>query len=76
MIGRGFVRHLGARDDSPELLRRYIAASRAELHGDRPLLGRMKELVAYWKDLPRWRRKWDVVKVCRTADELLSAAAS
>ena len=76
MIGRGFLRYLGARDDSPELLRRYIAASQAELHGDRPLLGRMKELVAYWKDLPRWRRKWDVVKLCRSTTELISVAAS
>lgn len=76
MIGRGFLRYLGARDDSAELLRRYIAASQAELHGDRPLLGRMKELVAYWKDLPRWRRKWDVVKLCRSAKELISVAAS
>jgi len=76
MIGRGFLRYLGARDDSAELLRRYIAASQAELHGDRPLLGRMKELVAYWKDLPRWRRKWDIVKLCRSTAELISVAAS
>ena len=70
MIGRGFVRWLGTREDSGELLRRYIAASQAELCGDRPVLGRMKELIAYWKDLPQWRRRWNVIKICRTVDEL------
>ena len=70
MIGRAFVRHLGSRDDSGELLARYVAASQAELCGDRPVLGRMKELIAYWKDLPQWRRRWNVVKLCRTVDEL------
>ena len=70
MIGRSFVRYLGTREDSGALLARYIAASQAELCGDRPVLGRMKELIAYWKDLPRWRRRWDIIKVCRTVDEL------
>ena len=70
MIGRSFVRWLGTREDSGELLRRYIAASQAELCGDRPVLGRMKELISYWKDLPRWKRRWDVIKICRTVDEL------
>jgi len=70
MIGRSFVRHLGARDDVREMLLRYLAASQAELRADRPVLGRMKELVAYWKDLPRWRRKWSVVKICQSTDEL------
>ena len=72
MVGRAFVRSLGDRDDSRGLLRRYAEASRAELSGDRPLLGRMKELVSYWKDLPRWRRRWDLVKVCSSAAEFLS----
>ena len=70
MIGRSFVRWLGSREDSDELLNRYIAASQAELCGDRPVLGRMKELIAYWKDLPLWRRRWSVIKICRTVDEL------
>ena len=70
MIGRSFVRWLGTRDDSGELLNRYIAASQVELCGDRPVLGRMKELIAYWKDLPRWQRRWDVIKICRTVGEL------
>ena len=73
MVGRSFIRCLGAREDSGELLGRYIAASQAELCGDRPVLGRMKELVAYWKELPRWKRRWDVIKICRTVDELRSA---
>ena len=70
MVGRSFIRCLGVGEDSGELLRRYIAASQAELCGDRPVLGRMKELVSYWKDLPRWMRRWNVIKICRTVDEL------
>ena len=73
MIGRGFVRWLGTRGDSAELLERYIAASQAELCGDRPVLGRMKELIAYWKELPKWKRRWDVIKICRTVSELKMA---
>ena len=72
MVGRSFIRHLGERDDAGELLRRYVEASRRELSGDRPVLGRMKELIAYWREQPRWRRRWDVIKVCRTVDELLA----
>ena len=72
MVGRAFIRALGARGDSRELLRRYAEASRAELSGDRPLLGRMKELVSYWKDLPVWRRRWSLVKVCSSAAEFFS----
>lgn len=73
MVGRAFVRALGERADSRELLSRYLDSSLAELSGDRPALGRMKELVAYWKDVPYWRRRWDVVKMCRTADEFRAA---
>ena len=72
MIGRSFVRYLGTREDSGELLLRYIAASQTELCGDRPVLGRMKELIAYWKDLPNWKRRWNVIKLCRSVDELKS----
>ena len=72
MIGRGFVRYLGTREDADALVRRYVAASQRELSGDRPVLGRMKELLAYWKDLPAWRRRWNVLKICRSVDELLS----
>ena len=70
MVGRAFVRSLGARPDASALLRRYVSASAAELSGDHPVLGRIKELVSYWKDLPAWRRKWHLLKICRTADEL------
>ena len=73
MIGRDFVRSLGARPDSRELLLSYLAASEAELGGqDHPVLGRMKELLSYWKEIPFWRRNWDVLKLCRTCDELRS----
>ena len=72
MVGRAFVRALGARADADALLRAYVARSRKELCGDVPVLGRMKELVSYWCAVPRWRRLWSVVKLCRTVDELLS----
>ncbi len=70
MVGRAFIRALGERDDIGELLDRYVDASRAELCGARPVLGRIKELLAYWKDSPRWRRRWQVAKIARTLDEL------
>ena len=73
MVGRAFVRSLGGRDDSSALLKAYMARSATELSGDRPVLGRMKELLAYWAEgSPLWRRLWPVVKICRTVDELLS----
>ena len=71
MIGRSFVRSLGAREDASELVTRYIEISRTELCGDNPVLGRMKELFSYWNEAPRWRRLWPVIKICRTVDELL-----
>ena len=70
MIGRAFIRRLGMRDDAKDLLDKYIDASIEELCGPSPVLGRIKELVAYWKDLPRWKRLWPVVKISRTLDEL------
>ena len=72
MVGRAFVRALGARADATDLLRAYVARSQAELCGDVPVLGRMKELLTYWCAVPRWKRLWPVVKLCRTVDELLS----
>jgi len=73
MVGRGFVRELGTRPDAAELLRDYVARSQTELSGDRPVLGRMKELLAYWAEsAPRWRRLWSLVKICRSVEELLS----
>ena len=70
MIGRAFIRQLGMRDDIGELLSKYIDALSEELCGPSPVLGRMKELIAYWKDLPRWKRLWPVIKIARTLDEL------
>ena len=32
-----------------------------------------KELIAYWKELPRWKRRWNVIKICRSVEELKSA---
>ena len=70
MVGRGFVRALGTRPDAAALLAGYLERSCAELSGDAPVLGRMKELLAYWKDLPAWKRLWPSIKICRTVDEL------
>lgn len=73
MVGRAFVRSLGEREDAADLVGRYIEASRKELCGDRPILGRMKEFLSYWKDLPRWSRRWNLIKICRSVDELSAA---
>ena len=70
MVGRAFVRSLGMREDSAMLLKRYIEASAEELSGDQPVLGRMKELVSYWKDILEWRRRWRLVKLSRSLEEL------
>ena len=71
MIGRAFIRQLGMRDDAKDLLAKYIDASLEELCGPSPVLGRIKELIAYWKELPRWKRLWPIVKIARSLDELL-----
>lgn len=70
MVGRAFVRYLGAREDAKDLLLRYIESSQRELSGDCPVLGRMKELLSYWAELPRWHRRWNLIKICRSVDEL------
>lgn len=70
MIGRPFLRALGERSDIGMWLDRYVEASRAELSGERPVLGRMKELLAYWQDLPAWRARWQMAKLARSLDEL------
>ena len=69
MVGRAFIRSLGEREDAGGLLARYAEASRRELSGDRAVLGRLKELVAYWRPLPAWSRRWNAIKICRTLDE-------
>jgi len=70
MVGRSFIRYLGTREDIGELLDRYVEASQTELCGERPVLGRMKELLAYWKDLPQWKRRWPILKLARSLGEL------
>ena len=72
MVGRAFVRALGARADADDLLRAYIVRSQEELCGDVPVLGRIKELFTYWCAVPRWKRLWPVIKLCRSVDELIS----
>lgn len=69
MIGRGFIKSLAFRDDIGELLERYIDSSVKELGSPRPVLGRMKELLAYWKDFSHWTRVWKSAKMAKTLDE-------
>lgn len=73
MVGRSFIRALGGREDSAALLWGYVEASRAELCGAWPVLGRVKELVSYWRGWPRWGRLWPTVKICRSLEELRMA---
>lgn len=75
MVGRSFIRALGERDDIEELLKKYMEISEAELFGDRPVLGRLKELLAYFKDSPTWSRRWQIIKLCRSVEELYAGIA-
>jgi tRNA-dihydrouridine synthase len=70
MIGRAFIRSLGVREDVGDLLDRYVEASARELCGERPVLGRLKELLSYWSESPLWRRRWQVAKTARSISEL------
>lgn len=70
MVGRAFIRSLASRGDISSLLDRYVEASLAELKSERPVLGRMKELLSYWSELPGWRRRWKVSKMARSLSEL------
>jgi tRNA-dihydrouridine synthase len=72
MVGRSFVRYLGLRPDASELVEKYVLSSLEDLHGEHSVLGRMKELLAYWSDMPKWRGKWAILKLCRTLDEFIS----
>lgn len=73
MVGRSFIRGLANRPDAKELLFHYMDVSRAELCGDTPVLGRMKELLSYWCQEPAWRSRWRFVKICRSTEELTMA---
>ena len=71
MAGRAFVRDLAKRPDADALIAEYVAAVEEELSGRSSTLGRIKELLAYWSEAtPRWRRRWESVKLCRTTAEL------
>ncbi len=72
MVGRGFIISLGKRKDACELALRYAQCNMAELAGDHQVLGRMKEFLAYWNHLPHWKQRWNMIKICRTVDELIS----
>ena len=71
MVGRAFIRNLALRDDADDLLSAYLEATERELCGRSSVLGRMKELLAYWREAsPLWRRRWEKLKLCRTTAEL------
>lgn len=74
MVGRAFVRSLAERGDADALVRRYAEESMDELKSERAVLGRMKELVSYWRGSPVWSRRWPAVKIARTLREFLSVA--
>ena len=76
MVGRPFIRALADLLDIRELLDKYIENSVAELHAPSPVVGRLKELIAYWKDNPRWSRYWRIIKLARSLDELKLALPS
>ena len=71
MVGRRFICALANRPDATELLLRYVEASRRELCGETPVLGRLKELLSYWCQEPGWRSRWSSIKMCRSVEELL-----
>ena len=70
MIGRAFVKALAMREDIGQLLEDYISESFAEFGSERAVLGRMKELLAYWTQIPAWASVWRSAKMARTVDEL------
>ncbi len=72
MVGRRFIVGLAARPDARELLSGYMEASRRELCGDAPVLGRIKELLSYWCREGDWRGLWPMVKMCRSVNEMQS----
>ena len=73
MVGRAFLSSLASRGDIKDLLSRYSEFSRAELCGDRPVVGRLKELLGYFRENPAWRRRWNTLKLAGTVDELMLA---
>lgn len=70
MIGRAFIRSLANCPDIRQLLAEYMERTRLEVCGDSHVLGRMKELLAYWKDEGCWRERWKLIKIARSIDEL------
>lgn len=69
MIGRAFVRHLGERDDADILLMRYKEALIDAKYSPNAVLGTLKELLSYWRLIPRWNRLWPVLKLSRRIEE-------
>ena len=71
MVGRAFLRHLGSREDARELLARYAAALKERMCGESQVVGKLKELLMYWRHLPRWKCLWPVLKLARRTSEMI-----
>ena len=71
MIGRAFIRHLGKQKTAADFLSRYAQSSLDELKSPHAVLGRMKELLAYWQDLPHWKKIWPIAKLAHNLDDFL-----
>lgn len=70
MVGRAFVRSLAEHPAIAEMLDRYLALALSETAGERPAAGRLKELLAYWREIPSWRGRWQIAKLAANASEL------
>ena len=71
MVGRAFIRSLGEHPSATDFIQHYAALSLDELHSPSPVLGRMKELLSYWKDLPRWKKIWPIAKLTHNLNDFL-----
>lgn len=70
MVGRAFVRSLAGHPAIAAMLDRYLELALSETSGERPAAGRLKELLAYWRELPAWRSCWQIAKLAASASEI------
>lgn len=70
MIGRGFLKYSATVPSSKELLLQYLDACESECSSKHAAVGRLKELLSYWRGSAPWAGLWDLIKMCRTPDEM------
>ena len=63
-----------AKSVSVPLIADPVSAAKAERL--RPVLGRLKELVSYWRCEGRWERRWRAAKLAASLDEFLAATGA